>query len=666
MKSLPHLDKTQPRGSLQPQNGFFLDEVRGGLPWMTWLTPALLVTLLCIPCLGLTYLWDDYAFLDNAMRGRLWDYLPDASDPFYRPISRAFYFSLLSAAREGGEILGHQINLVVLAAIAMLISGLGARLGGVRVGICSGFAFAGLACIPTLVAWICCSQDLFAMFFVLVALHARLSGRGIAAWICVALAVLCKETALATIPALLILDRAQGIGASRIRRDAAAYVLLVALWILLHPGIRTLLGRGLQPGSTGYIGLGRAVDIAERAGLYLLELANLRVWKLTNTWSSAETLGLALTAIAAAAALYLLLRRPPVTGIRIRPAIITGVTLAAGPLILSSAMILGWGHYYAAFPGMGASLVFGGLLAMRSRAVAATCIAIFLTLGLWSRATDLEADYVTENNLRISSDAHRKFRESLLRAQPVFPPGSQLLFSVQASGRARVYHQVYLYQMPSVWYRDPTIVSRKPEDRVAGEGPEYLIAVLHDLDVVFINPATGQVASASGRNPHYLQVEQALRTYAVGLWGSGETDAGARLLIEMPEIDRNWEAFHHRIAAAMLLADGRSEDAQSLLAGVPPAERNWALKNLPAILAQQPQTRNLDASAMRAFGVDSTDADALRSLSGWLLYRGYYEPAGRIGTRLLNVAPDDQLGKRTIAARDSVRTVLARVRVRGA
>lgn len=631
---------------------------------MAWLTPALLVTLLCIPCLGLTYLWDDYAFLDNAMRARLWDYLPDASDPFYRPISRALYFSLLSAAREGGEILGHQINLAVLAAIAMLVAGLGARLGGARAGICSGAVFAGLACVPTLVAWTCCSQDLFAMLLVLLALHARLSGRGIMAWICMALAVLSKETALAAIPALLLLDHARGIAPSRLRKDAAAYLLLVVLWILIHPGIRTLLGRGFQPGSTGYVGLGRAVDIAEHAGLYVLELVNLRVGKFTNTWSSMETLGLALTAIGAAVAIYFLLNDRPTTGIRIRPAIVAGIALAAGPLVLTSAMILGWGHYYAAFPGIGAGLVFGGLLATRPRAVAAACIAIFLSLGLWCRASDLEDDFVTENNLRISSDAHRKFRESLFRLQPAFPPGSQLHFSVQASGRARVYHQVYLYQMPSIWYRDPTIVSRKPENRVLGTSPEYLIAVLPDLDVVFIDPATGQVASASDRPPHYLQIEQALRTYAVGLWGSGETDAGARLLVDMPEIDRNWEAFHHRLAVAMLLADGRSEDAQSLLAGVPPAERDWALRNLPAILAQQPRTRNLDAYAMAAFGVDSTDAGALRVLSGWLLYRGYYEPAGRIGTRLLGVAPDDQLGKRTIAARDSVRLALSRVRIR--
>jgi hypothetical protein len=218
--------------------------------------------------------------------------------------------------------------------------------------------------------------------------------------------------------------------------------------------------------------------------------------------------------------------------------------------------------------------------------------------------------------------------------------------------------------MPSIWYGDPTIVCRKPEDRVAGAQPEYLIVVLPDLDVVIVDPATSEVVSASGRRPHYLQVEQALRTYAVGLWGSGETDAGARLLVEMPEIDRNWEAFHHRIAVAMLLADRRGEDAAKLLAGIPPAERSWSLENLPALLAQQPRHRNFDAHALTAFGVDSTDTDALRIIVGSLLQRGYYEPAGRLGTRLLAFDPEDPLGRRTIAARDSVRLALSRVRIR--
>jgi hypothetical protein len=286
-------------------------------------------------------------------------------------------------------------------------------------------------------------------------------------------------------------------------------------------------------------------------------------------------------------------------------------------------------------------------------------MAVFFALGLWSRATDMDEIYLTENNLRISSVAHETFRSSLLRVQPTVPEGSQLLFSVQAAGRLRVYHQVYGYQMPRYWYRDRTLVIRKPEDRLPTNGPEFLFAVAPDLDVVRIDPASLTVASSSGRQPHYLVVEQALRTYAMGLAGAGETNAAARLLVEMPEVDVNFEILHHRMAIMFLLADGREEDARRLAEGIPPTPASWAMDNLPAVLAQQPRRRYFDAAGMRAFGVDTTNIAALRELTRWFVVRGYYDVAGRFGDRILSLAPTNPLALRAIALRDSVEAVRA-------
>ncbi|HEY6554843.1 MAG TPA: hypothetical protein VI669_15925 [Vicinamibacteria bacterium] len=659
------MDDAVPARDAPPnRSSTFLTEIRGGLSWAEWLTPAALAILLSIPCLGLTFLWDDYAFLDNALRHRMWDFLPNASDPFYRPISRGLYFAFLSAVGESGAAVGHLINAVVLAAIAALVAGLGARLGGRRIGICAGVVFAGFACMPTLVAWVCCSQDLFAMLLVALALHARLSGRRDAAFACMAFGVLCKETTLATIPAIVLADWARGRPVKNLWREVGAYALLVAAWITIHPGIRILIARGFQPGDTGYVGLTRALDFFSNAGLYVVELCNLRVGRLLVTWSPAETAFLIGTAIAAAIGMWLLLGRAMHPSKDARSALNTGLVLAAGPLILTSAMILGWGHYYAAFSGLGASLVLGTLIARTSRSVAVACIGVFLLCGLYARSSELEKDYVTENNLRASSEAHIRFRESLFKLEPAISPGTQVLMSVQASGRVRVYHQVFHFQMLGVWYRDPSILVRKPENRRPDQGHDLLMAVTQDLDVLRIDPLGYQVASASGRQPEYLNVEQALRTYAVGLWGSGETDAGARLLVEMPEVDRSFESLHHRMAVAFLLADGREEDARRLLSGIPPASREWALDNLPAVLAQQPSSRQFDGPALRAFGIDSTDASAVRTLTQWFVRRGYYIPAGRFGDRLLTLAPGDPLALKANALRDSVQTVQARQRIR--
>src|SRR5881628_3034637 len=79
--------------------------------------PAAVTVLVCIPVLGFTYLWDDYNFLTNAMFYQLHDWFPDPADPFYRPISRGVYFTMLDLAGRNGALLGHLLNLSFLVAI---------------------------------------------------------------------------------------------------------------------------------------------------------------------------------------------------------------------------------------------------------------------------------------------------------------------------------------------------------------------------------------------------------------------------------------------------------------------------------------------------------------------------------------------------------------------
>jgi len=648
-----------------PSRSSILDDIRAGLPWRIWAFPGALALLLAIPCVGLTYLWDDYAFLNNALRNRIWDFIPDPSDVFYRPLSRGVYFAILYAMRDAGALVGHWINIVTLALIACLVGSAGARLGGKRVGLCSGVLFAGLACVPTLVAWTCCSQDLLAMLLVMLALHFRMSGRKVAAFTCIALGILSKETAVVAIPAILAVDWIRGCSTKGYWRELGSYALLVAVWASIHPGIRTLAGRGFRPGRTFYVGLAGLIDTLKHAGLYIAELCNVRVGAIDATWTPWETALLVVTVILGSTGVwYLFGKQARVAHTGRSQAVMLGGLLAIGPWLLNSAMIIGWSHYYAAFPGLGTSLILGSWLARKSRVVGVGIISLFLVLGVWSRATEKKDAFLSEGDLRVSSDAHKKLRTAMFKIQPTIPSGSQLLVSVQAGGRVRVYGQILAYSMFDLWYRDPTLVVRKPENRKAMDAPEFLFAVTQSLDVVRIDPVTFQTTSASGSPPAYLTVEQALRTYAVGLAASGETDAGARLLVDMPEIDRSFESLHHRMAVMFLLADGRDDDAKRLLAGIPPATRQWALDNLPAVLAQQPAKRNFDAAGLRAFGVDSTDVDALHHLTTWYLRWRYPDPAGRFADRLLALSLGDSTGLAAVALRDSALAYRAKARIR--
>jgi len=126
-------------------------EMRRYLPY----SPAVVAAIFAIPAVGFTYLWDDYNFLTNAVFYQLHDWFPSHDDPFYRPISRGVYFSVLDLAGRGGAALGHVLNLCFLLAIVILLGSFVSRLAGRKAGIMAGLIFAGLGAAPALVAWTC-------------------------------------------------------------------------------------------------------------------------------------------------------------------------------------------------------------------------------------------------------------------------------------------------------------------------------------------------------------------------------------------------------------------------------------------------------------------------------------------------------------------------------
>src|SRR6267154_5543249 len=160
--------------------------------WIT-LFPVLLIVILNLPNLGLGYFWDDYYFLTSRGEGGFRNYLlPDPHTAFYRPIPQGVYFGFLRLVDPSGGVVGHLVNLAVLALAIVLLVGLVRRLCGPRAGLFSGIIFASFGHIPSLVAWVSASQDLFAIAFVIAAFYLRHDGKDLAAWGCAAAAVLCK------------------------------------------------------------------------------------------------------------------------------------------------------------------------------------------------------------------------------------------------------------------------------------------------------------------------------------------------------------------------------------------------------------------------------------------------------------------------------------------
>lgn len=609
------------------------------------LIPAAVAVILSLPVLGFTYLWDDYNFLTNAMFYQLHDWAPDPADPFYRPISRGVYFTVLDLAGRNGALLGHLLNLSFLVAIVLLLGTFMTRIAGRKAGLLSGLIFGGLGTVPLLVGWICCDQDLLAILFVMIALHFRLQQRDGAALAAAAAGLLSKETTIAVIPALVLFDWIVGRRPYRIWRNAGIYAALVVAWGSIHPAVRILVARGLRSGGTEYVGLGHPETWPVHLGRYLLTLFNVPAISPLPGWPAFGILMLIVALGIVLAALRLSTHVPradeEMGTIRRSRVLLLGALLAAGPLVLTSTMIEGWSPYYAVFPALGVSVIGGALLAAQSVRAQAIALAVYLTLGIWTRGPVKKLTEVTESNFGIVNTALRKVESGFRRLYPTFPAGTQVILSVQARGAGSIYMHMYAFQVLRVWYRDRSIYAVRPEARRPGNHPELLMVITPDRDVIDINPATMFGRSASGKEPDYNICEGAVRTYAMGLAGSGNTDAAVNLLLHMPEVNRGLEIVHRRMAAMFLFAERRDQEGEAILRVTSELPRGLVLADLNAVLAEQPPGRTYDEYALRAFGISSGDTDAIRSVMRWFARMKYVEVALRFAQRLERLRPGD-------------------------
>jgi hypothetical protein len=611
--------------------------------------PILVAAVLSIPVLRLGYFWDDFVFLARVQSHPIAALGPEPG-VFYRPLPRVLYFWPLAGLGSSGAIVAHLANLLLLAVSIYLLVSLARDMGGDRAGALAGLLFAGLGPVACLVAWASASQDLFAILFSLAALFLRSRGRILESGIAVAAALLSKETAVCVIPALVLWDWIVGRKPARIGAGMLAFGGIGLAWALLHPGIRALASRGFAREARAYVGFANLAVSEFHARRYLLALVNApgAVWgtRTTDGWSAGPW-AITGTAIAIAlAGLFLLPRRespePPWPRLSLPRATLLAALLTLPALALPALMIQRWAAYFVCMPALGLALLFGLALARAPLGLAMGAVAAYVALGFWSRQIDTpSADALTERSFVDASRAIGEVEHGFRTLRPVFPRDSQALVSVAASGLLGIDGTMHDGQALETFYRDPTLRTLRPERRLPRPRAEFLYRITGTRDVVEIDPDRGTFRS-SGAHPDSEEVRAITRTYTRGIAASGEPDRAARILGRLAAGDEPaLRSYDLRLAAMGLMSQGNAPGAKRLLEEAPPITRDYALYCVSKVLSEPTGNDGLDSCAYAAFGVSTSDPEALRALME-LYYASQFVPqAIHFARRLQELAPGD-------------------------
>ena len=627
----------------------------------TVLLPALVAAFLAAPGLSFDYFWDDFFFLTRAQGSPTAYLVPNAAEAFWRPIPQGLYFRLLLALGPAGPFAGHLLNLILLAAAAMLLASLASRLAGPRVGLLAGLVFAVSAALPSLVAWTSACQDLLAMVFLLIAFHLRESGRIAGSAGVAALALLSKETAAVALPVLVAWDGLLGRKPARFVRGAVLFGIVTAAWFAVHPGLRALVHAGLQSGSTGYVGLERPDRWWDYLFRYVATLFHFPVNAVS--WPARLTIA----GIAAAAAVLVTVpgalqrlkaaeaasaggrgaARPRPTARRLQ---IAALLIALPPILLPSLLVRPWATYFAALAVPGFALLLAPRLARLAPRTAAIAIAAFLLLGVWARGMDARGNgrVLTEQRFAEASLATRRVRERFRKIVPEIPAGARVLLSVAGTGTLGIHQTLQDGQALRHWYRDPTIATVQPEWKRPPGADEFLVRVTPDLQVIQIDPTTSRFRT-EGDDPDREEIAKPIRSYARGLAASGATDPAVWILERMATADSmRLRSYDLRLAALALHAVRRDGEAKHLLHLAPPLQRWEALDMAGKVYAEPTHDPAHDALAFWPFGVSPDDPGALRYLIGQYRIGGYHRQARELARRLERLAPGDSLALATI------------------
>ncbi|HET9952352.1 MAG TPA: hypothetical protein VFS09_11225 [Candidatus Eisenbacteria bacterium] len=610
--------------------------------------PSLVAVLLSLPGFGYPYLFDDFDFLGRVQGFHLGTLLPDPQILFWRPLSREIYFGLLYSLGSHGPLVGHVLNALLLAAAVFLLVEVGATLGGRKTGLAAGFAFAAFAQSPLLVAWLSGAQDLLAIVLLLAAIRLRLARRFAASAAAFALALLSKETAFALVPLLALLDWLRREAPYRVALGWMLYGGIGLVWAALHPGIHALVAGGLANTPGGYVGLENPHRM-ESIVKSLVTLANLPISGLATPIAGAPW-GLVAAALAIVVAAWVGWRvhgeRASAAAPTPLPAVApsrdstipVGAALALLPLALTVAVVRGWSPYYMVIPFLGVALLLGRAASSLAPRAAVALLVAFVVLGGWTRNLIADPGLPTLRNLKPAAEALAKVEAGFESLHPTMPRGARLLVSVQSAGAASVYVHLYHYQSLRIWYRDATLVTRRPDVPIERERPHLLFWVdprfgVHEIDLESF------AARPAGDAEEFQEYKKTLRYYARGLAAGGDDMKAALILARIPEEDPVIRGIDVRTAAMFFLYRGRSREARMLLERVPDLPEAVRLAGMGAVLVSAPPEIHLDDDAFTAFELDPGDERIVLALGRRFAADGRRDLAARFGTRLLAIDP---------------------------
>ncbi len=611
--------------------------------WAFVAIPLLVAVLLAVRNLGWPFLWDDFDFLGRAQNLRPRDLFPPEGVIFYRPISREIYFWILSRLLGGTPLVAHVVNAAIAGTIVVLLVALVRRLAGARAGLISGLFFASSAGLPLAMGWISASQDLICSLFALVAFHLQLSRRALGAALAMAAAILSKETALALVPIPIVIAVLQRWTRGEVIRTVLAQAFVVVLWAGIHPWTRSILTGDVSAsqGSGEYISFrGASVLPSSLQGLALT--LNLRWVGATMRWTGQNLL----PAVAATALIARCLLRAR-EGVLRESKDARSLTLGAigvltmlGAVGLTSLAVEDWSPLYACIPGLGLSMLAGLLLSSRGAPIVVGVLVTFLWLGVAQRDTTAEPTIPSELNFMESASALEKVERGFKSLRPVMPPKANVYVSVQARGHGGIYRQLFRFQPLRVWYGQPGIWVLDPNRYRSGADAEFLFWITPGLEVCEIDTRTLQ-PRGPGETINIAQYQKTLRGYAFGLTAAGKVDRAVEVLTTMPQASERIRIFDHRSAAMLLFSVGRDDDAATLLSAVPSFDRGSSVDAVSAVLVEPVAGLDLDAAAMRAFGLDPSDPRALHDLMLRLEASGSRAAAVRFAERLQALNPRD-------------------------
>lgn len=399
--------------------------------------------------LHLAFVNDDYVILDKIRGASFLDLWKPKQLLFgwYRPWSREFHYWALEQLFGLNEPIFHAISFGLWLSVLLLYFVLIRRIAGAAAAAVATAGVAALGLWGGPLLWVAGAQDLWMLFFGLLALLAITRGRSLLAVLPFVLALLSKETAAAlpsiAVAWLWIANRQPLLQA--FRKTAALWAALVA-WFVLHP---TLTARLFTPSGQSEEVLNRPTPLTT---LFKTLLAQINLGL-----SFAPEMGLGQILVPSLLGAAILGGFVGVALWRSHPhpqqrAILLGVVWTICGWWILFLPSIGWHAYYGVLGTLGCWLALGAALS-RYRFVA---ISVVMALAILreGQAASLSWDWGTDWYQTRAGTILRSIRARLFELHPTLPPHSRLYF-------AEIPNAIGLLAGDGpalrIWYDDPTL-----------------------------------------------------------------------------------------------------------------------------------------------------------------------------------------------------------------